>query len=72
MYVQRNELVQFRLQDAIRAPANTQEQQKKGYGYGIMLDWFNAFFEVRFRLELKANGGDNADARTTIIMDRIH
>ena len=28
--VQRNELVQFRLQDAIRAPANTQEQNKKG------------------------------------------
>ena len=70
--VQRNELVQFRLQDAIRAPANTQEQEKKGYKFhvtdrGIMLDWFNAFFEVRFRLDLKANGGDNADARTTII-----
>ena len=71
-YVQRNELVQFRLQDAIRAPANTQEQNKKGYKFhvtdrGIMLDWFNAFFEVRFRLDLRANGGDNADARTTII-----
>ena len=70
--VQRNELVQFRLQDAIRAPANTQEQEKKGYKFhvtdrGITLDWFNAFFEVRFRLDLKANGGDNADARTTII-----
>ena len=70
--VQRNELVQFRLQYAIRAPANTQEQNKKGYKFhvtdrGIMLDWFNAFFEVRFKLDLKANGGDNADARTTII-----
>ena len=71
-YVQRNELLQFRLQDAIRAPANTQEQQKKGYKFhvtdhGIMLDWYNAFFEVRFRLDLKANGGDNADLKTTII-----
>ena len=25
------------------------------------------FFEVRFKLDLKANGGDNADTRTTII-----
>ena len=71
-YVERNELVQFRLQDAIRAPPNGQEQQMKGYKFhvtdrGIMLDWFNAFFEVRFKLDLTANGGDNADARTTII-----
>ena len=34
-YVQRNELVQFRLQDAIRAPANTQEQNKKGYKFHV-------------------------------------
>ena len=33
----------------------------------IMLDWFNAFFEVRFKLDLKANGGDNGNTRTTII-----
>ena len=30
-YVQRNELVQFRLQDAIRAPPNGQEQQISCY-----------------------------------------
>ena len=70
--VQRNELVRFQLESNIRAPANTTEQQKNGYKFVIndrntFYDWFNAFFEVRFKLDLKANGGDNADARTTII-----
>lgn len=31
-----------------------------------MLDWFNAFFEVRFKLDLNANGGDVGNTRTTI------
>ena len=70
--VQRNEPVRFQLESNIRAPANTQEQQKNGYKFtvndrGTFYDWFNAFFEVRFKLDLRANGGDNADTRTTII-----
>ena len=70
--VQRNELVRFELQSNIRAPANTTEQQKNGYKFVIndrntFFDWFNAFFEVRFKLDLKANGGDNADAVSTLI-----
>ena len=70
--VQRNELVRFQLESNIRAPANATEQQKNGYKFvindrGTFFDWFNAFFEVRFKLDLKANGGDNADTRTTII-----
>ena len=71
--VQRNELVRIELVNSnIRAPANTAEQQKNGYKFvindrGTFYDWFNAFFEVRFKLDLKANGGDNADTRTTII-----
>ena len=70
--VQRNELVRFQLESNIRAPANAAEQQKNGYKFvindrGTFFDWFNAFFEVRFKLDLKANGGDNADTRTTII-----
>ena len=70
--VQRNELVRFQLESNIRAPANAAEQQKNGYKFvindrGTFYDWFNAFFEVRFKLDLKANGGDNADTRTTII-----
>ena len=70
--VQRNELVRFQLESNIRAPANAAEQQKNGYKFtvndrGTFYDWYNAFFEVRFKLDLKANGGDNADGRTTII-----
>ena len=70
--VQRNELVRFELVSSIRAPANAAQQQKNGYKFtindrGTFFDWFNAFFEVRFKLDLKANGGDNADTRTTII-----
>ena len=70
--VQRNELVRFQLESNIRAPANAAEQQKNGYKFvindrGTFYDWFNAFFEVRFKLDLKANAGDNADTRTTII-----
>ena len=70
--VQRNELVRFQLESNIRAPANAAEQQKNGYKFvindrGTFFDWFNAFFEVRFKLDLKANGGDNGNGRTTII-----
>ena len=70
--VQRNELVRFEVVGNIRAPANTTEQQKNGYKFVIndrntFFDWFNAFFEVRFKLDLKANGGDNADAVSTLI-----
>ena len=70
--VQRNELIRFQLQDNIRAPANGQEQLKKNYKFVVtdrssFYDWYNAFFEVQFKLDLKANGGDIADAATTII-----
>ena len=70
--VQRNELVRFQLESNIRAPANASEQQKNGYKFtvndrGTFYDWYNAFFEVRFKLDLKGNGGDNADTRTIII-----
>ena len=70
--VQRNELVRFQLESNIRAPANAAEQQKNGYKFvindrGTFYDWFNAFFEVRFKIDLKADGADNADGRSTII-----
>ena len=51
-----------------------QSNKKNSYKFTVndrdtFYDWFNAFFEVRFNLDLKANGGDNADTRTTIIND---
>ena len=70
--VQRNELVRFDLESVVRAPANTQEQQKRGYKFtvknrGNFFDWYNAFFEIQFKMDLKANGGDNADKLSTVI-----
>ena len=51
---------------------DTQEQQKRGYKFtienrGNFFDWFNAFFEIQFKMDLKANGEDNADALSTVI-----
>jgi len=70
--VQRNDLVRFDLVCVIRAPGNTQEQKKRGYKFTVenrssFLDWFNAFFEIQFKMDLKANGGDNADQLSTVI-----
>jgi len=63
--VPRNELVRFDLESVIRAPGNTQEQWKRGYKFtaenrGNFFDWYNAFFEIQFTMDLKDNGGDNA------------
>ena len=70
--VQQNELVRFDLESVIRAPGNTQEQQKRSYKFtvenrGNFFDWYNAFFEIQFKMDLKANGGDTADQLSTVI-----
>ena len=70
--VQRNELVRFQLQDNIRTPNGGQEQQKRGYKFLVndrssFYDWYNAFFEVQFQLDLKADGGEIADTDVTMI-----
>ena len=70
--VQRNELVRFQLQDNLRTPNNDQEQQKRGYKFLVndrssFFDWYNAFFEVQFQLDLKADGGEIADTNVTMI-----
>ena len=70
--VQRNELVRFHLESVIIAPDNTREQKKNGYKFtvenrGNFFDWYNAFFEIQFKMDLKANCGDNADQLSTVI-----
>ena len=71
--VQRNELIRFQLESNLRAPANGVEQQKKGYKFtindrGTFYDWYNAFFDVQFKLDLKADCGNIANTvRATII-----
>ena len=71
-FLQRNELVRYQLDDVIRAPANGQHQQKNGYKFTIngrssFYDWYNAYFEIQFQVQLLADGGDNADIRSSVI-----
>ena len=59
--------------DVIRAPANGQHQEKKGYKFTIddrssFFDWYNACFEVRYKLEKLADGvGYKSTDRITVI-----
>ena len=71
-YLQRYELVRFQLDDVIRAPANGQHQQKNGYKFTIndrstFYDWYNAYFEVQFQVQLLADGATTGAARISII-----
>ena len=76
-YVQRYEFVRFQLDNVIIAPANGQHQQNKGYKFTVndrsaIYDWYNAYFEVQFKLnKLDGTGGYAAaihdDNRATVI-----
>ena len=72
-YLQRYELVRYQLDDVIKLPANcSQHQDKNGYKFTIndrsaFYDWYNAYFEVQFQMQLLADGGDNADIRSSVI-----
>ena len=72
-YLQRNELVRYQLDDIIRSPGDTQHQVKNGYKFTIndrssFYDWYNAYFEVQFKLQKLADGNAYADgARVTVI-----
>ena len=60
-FLQRNELVQYRLDDIIRLPGNNQHQLKSGYKFTIndrssFYDWYNAYFEAEFQLQKLADG----------------
>ena len=72
-FLQRNELVRYQLDNVIIAPANGQHQQKSGYKFTIndrssFYDWYNAYFEVQFQLQLLADetGVPNATRATVI------
>ena len=71
-YLQRNELVRFQLEDVIRTPANGQHQAKNGYKFKIndrsaIYDWYNAYFEVQFRVQKLADGTGYGGDRITVI-----
>ena len=76
-YLQRNELVRYQLDDVIRLPANTQNQVKNGYKFTIndrssFYDWYNAYFEVQFQLQVLANGNGYAAADRITVINGSH
>ncbi|XP_078382609.1 uncharacterized protein LOC144665266 [Oculina patagonica] len=71
-YLQRSELVRFQLDDVIRVPANGQHQLKNGYKFTIndrssFYDWYNAYFEVQFQVQMLADGATTGANRITVI-----
>ena len=76
-FLQRYELTRFQLDDVIRAPAPTQHQTKGGYKFTIndrssFYDWYNAYFEIRFRLNKSADGAPYVDANRIAIINGAH
>ena len=76
-YLQRNELVRYQLDDVIRSPGNNQHQVKNGYKFTIndrssFYDWYNAYFEVQFQLQVLANGNGYADAGRITVINNSH
>ena len=71
-FLLRNELVRFQLDDVIRAPADGQHQAKNGYKFVIndrssLYDWYNAYFEVQFKVQKLADGAAYDADRVTVI-----
>ena len=66
-------MVRYQLENVIRIPDAGQHQQKSEYKFTIndrssFYDWYNAYFEVQFQLQLLADGaGIPGDARSTVI-----
>ena len=61
--LQRYEMVRYQLDNVINInPANNQHQPKNGYKFTIndrssFYDWYNAYFEVQFKLNQLGGGG---------------
>ena len=76
-YLQINELVRYQLDDVIRLPGDNQHQVKNGYKFTIndrssFYDWYNAYFEVQFQLQVLADGNGYADADRITVINGSH
>ena len=74
---QRNELVRYQLDDAIRAPVNGQHQDKNGCKFTIndgsaFYDWYNAYFEIQFQVQKLADGGAYAGGDRITVVNGSH
>ena len=76
-YLQRNELVRYQLDDVIRLPGDNQHQVKNVYKFTIndrssFYDWYNAYFEVQFQLQVLADGNGYANADRITVINGSH
>ena len=76
-YLQRYELVRYQLDDVIKIPPNGSHQDKNGYKFTIndrsaFYDWYNAYFEVQFQLQVLADGAEMAAARRITVINGAH
>ena len=76
-FIQRNELTRFQLDDVIRAPGANQHQVKNGYTFTIndrssFYDWYNAYFEIRFRVNKLADGTNYAGGDRITVINGSH
>ena len=76
-YLQRNELVRYQLDDVIRSPGDTQHQVKNGYKFTIndrssFYYWYNAYFEVQFKLQNLADGNAHDDGDRVTVINNSH
>ena len=76
-YLQRNELVRYQIDDAIRSPGNNHHQIENGYKFTIndrssFYDWYYANFEVQLQLQKIADGDGYVAADRVIVIDGAH
>ena len=76
-YLQRNELVRYQLDNVILIPDAAQHQQKNGYKFTIndrssFYDWYNAYFEVQFQLQVLADGTGVPNATRSTVINGAH
>ena len=76
-YLQRNELVRYQPENVIGIPGAGQHQQKRGYKFAIndrssFYDWYNAYFEVQFQLQVLADGTGVPNATRATVINGAH
>ena len=76
-YLQRNELVRYQPENVISIPGAAQHQQKSGYKFTIndrssFYDWYNAYFEVQFQLQVLADGTGVPNATRSTVINGAH
>ena len=70
-------MVRYQLDEVIRIPANGQHQQKSGYKFTIndrssFYDWYNAYFEVQFQLQVLADGSGVPNGTRSTVINGAH